>query len=214
MNMGEQKLANRISSTAANPIAIRGASTRPALLRTGKTVTGGAVRVSNRVNTLDVWREFVQARYNAEAGFLNLERLVDDEVLKKYKINPPTVPGASRKEMPVVFKLASQLKPPVKTISLANNSIRSGHLLQTLAHYLPNLRNLSLQGNAINTWRDIDYIAGKKDQERLSNLREIIFLDNPLRESELKAGRAENYKRFVEKHCQIVHDTQEIFKVK
>ncbi len=73
MIMGAQKLANRISSTAANPIAIRGASTRPALLRTGKTATGGAVRVSNRVNTLDVWREFVQARYNAEAGFLNLE---------------------------------------------------------------------------------------------------------------------------------------------
>lgn len=43
------------------------------------------------------------------------QRMVDDEVLKKYKMSPPTVPGASRKEMPVVFKLASQLKPPVSS---------------------------------------------------------------------------------------------------
>ena len=113
--------------------------------------------------------------------------------------------------MPVVFKLASQLKPPVRligglnvwivldlpkveTVSLAHNNF-SGILLQTLPRYLPKIRNLSLQGNGLKTWRDIDYMSGKAG--KLSHLREIVLIDNPIREFELKNGRAENYRRFV-----------------
>lgn len=67
-----------------------------------------------------------------------------------------------------------------------------------LAHYVPNLRNLSLQGNKVRTWRDLEYLGGKG--KKLSALRELIFMDNPLRDQEMKAGRHEQYKRSVAVH--------------
>lgn len=39
--------------------------------------------------------------------------MVDDEILKKYNVNPPTVSATGSKEMLVIFKLASRLKPSV-----------------------------------------------------------------------------------------------------
>lgn len=59
------KLASRIAANISNPLAVRGASLKPANLRIGKTRT--------IVKPLDVWREVVQKRYNREAKFLNLE---------------------------------------------------------------------------------------------------------------------------------------------
>ena len=120
---------------------------------------------------------------------------MDDEILKKNNITPPGRPGSSNKEWPVVFKLASQLKPPVETISLANNDIHNGSQITSLAHYVPDLRNLSLQGNKLRQWRDLDQLSGKS--RKLAQLREMIFIGNPLREAELSAGRAEHYKRLV-----------------
>ncbi|KAI5120208.1 hypothetical protein M0805_006314 [Coniferiporia weirii] len=183
----DKMLASRISANLSNPLAVRGAALKPANARSGK----GATRHS-QVKTIDVWREIVQKRYNPEAKFLNLERLADDELLKKHNIGPPGLPGSNQKEYPVIFKLASQLKPPVETISLAYNNIQVGSHLVGIAHYLPNLRNLSLQGNKLRAWRDIDYLAGRN--RKLGLLREMIFMDNPLRDQELSAGRGEQYK--------------------
>ena len=42
--------------------------------------------------------------------------MVDDDVLKKYNMNPPLLSGSGSKEMQVIFKLASALKPPVSKI--------------------------------------------------------------------------------------------------
>lgn len=68
-------------------------------------------------------------------------------------------------------------------------------MISTLAHYLPNLANLSLQGNNLRTWRDIDYISGRKG--KLEHLRELVLLGNPVRELEFKIGRGDKYKRYV-----------------
>lgn len=169
-------------------------------------------------------------RYNPEAKFLNLEvsqhgsvsytflticaqRMSDDAVLKKNNITPPGVPGSSPREMAVIFKLASQLKPAVRchipnftttfklcvqveTISLAHNNFTSGLMLNSLSHYLPKLRNLSLQGNGLKQWRDLDFLSGRK--QKLQNLRELIMIDNPLRDVELKHNRGDNYQRSVQ----------------
>ncbi|THH09300.1 hypothetical protein EW145_g2122 [Phellinidium pouzarii] len=186
-DLSHKMLASRISANLSNPLAVRGAALKPAIIRPGSSAT----RVS-QVRTLDVWREIVQKRYNPEAKFLNLECLADDEVLKKHNITPPGLPGSNHKEYPVIFKLASQLKPPVETISLANNNLQMGTHLAPIAHYLPNLRNLSLQSNKLKSWRDLDYLAGRN--RKLGLLRELIFLDNPLRDQEMNAGRAEQYK--------------------
>lgn len=82
----------------------------------------------------------------------------------------------------------------VRTLSLAYNGLPSGFHLSSLPHYLPRLENLSLQGNQLANWRDIDYVSGRKS--KLENLRELILLDNPVRELEFTNGRADRYKRY------------------
>ncbi|KZP13583.1 NTF2-like protein [Athelia psychrophila] len=198
-------LAGRMSApSSADPVSIRGAASRGGLSlaerlrKAASTGSGPHVRgVSSRVTTvntkaLDVWRDFVNRRWNADARFLNLENMLSDEGLKKANLLPPGAPGGSPKEAAVIFKLASQLKPEVQTISLANNNISSGQIISTISHYLPNLANLSLQDNNLRTWRDIDYISGRRG--KLEHLKELVLIGNPVRELEMKNGRGENYK--------------------
>ncbi|OCB88767.1 NTF2-like protein [Sanghuangporus baumii] len=179
-------LASRISANISNPLAVRGAALRPANVRIGK----GPARL--QAGPLVVWRELVQKRYNPDAKFLNLEQLAKDELLRKNRIIAPGYPGSTGKEYPVLFKLASQLKPPVETISLADNNIHSGSQICSIGHYLPELRNLSLQGNKLQAWRDIDQFSTK--HRRLGQLRELVFIGNPLRETLLRDGQAEEYR--------------------
>jgi nuclear RNA export factor len=139
--------------------------------------------------------------------------MMDDPDLQKHGLLPPGAPASSVREASVLFKLASHLRPAVsrifffldlirdscfdhqvQTLSLANNSISSGQLLSTLAHYLPKLANLSLQNNNLKVWRDIDFISGRKG--KLEHLRELILLGNPLREQEIQNGRGDKYKRY------------------
>ncbi|KAF9231003.1 hypothetical protein BU15DRAFT_91000 [Melanogaster broomeanus] len=181
-------LAIRGASSARNPTM--GRLRRNAVTTTSVTNFGRAATVG--VKAIDVWRDFVNRRWNAEARFLNLESMLDDPELSKHGLFPPGAPGSSTREASVIFKLASNLKPPVQTISLANNHIGSGQLLSTLAHYLPKLANLSLQNNDLKVWRDMDYLSGRKG--KLEHLRELIMIGNPLRELEIKNGRGDKYK--------------------
>ena len=76
------QLATRISGTS-DPMATRGASRQMTagqrIRRNAMSIPDGATRTpSSRitnvgVKTLDVWRDFVNRRWNAEARFLNLE---------------------------------------------------------------------------------------------------------------------------------------------
>jgi len=95
----------------------------------------------------------------------------------------------------VIFKLASQLKPPVRTISLANNNLQSTHVITTIAHYLPNLANLSLENNSLRVWKDLDSISQLSDKkDKLLKLRELILIGNPIRELEYQNNRVDTYK--------------------
>ncbi|KAH9945270.1 NTF2-like protein [Epithele typhae] len=140
---------------------------------------------------IDLWRQWVQRRWNAEAKFLNLERIAQDDFLRQNRMSVP-LNDSSSKEMQVIFKLASKLRPEVETISLAHNGFESARSLTTLAHYLPHLQNLSLEGNKLVGWRDLDFISGRRG--RLEKLRELILVGNPVRELEYKNGRAAGYK--------------------
>ncbi|EGN98717.1 hypothetical protein SERLA73DRAFT_181326 [Serpula lacrymans var. lacrymans S7.3] len=203
-NRPSSMLATRISG-ASEGLAIRGASrpTTMGRLRRNAVSTapggnpGNMVSSSGRIATVavkavDIWREFVNRRWNPEARFLNLERMMDDSELQKHNLLPPGAPGSSLREASVIFKLASHLKPSVQTLSLANNNIGGGQLLSTLAHYLPKLANLSLQNNSLRQWRDIDFISGRKG--KLEHLRELILLGNPLRDTDIQHGRGDKYK--------------------
>ncbi|KAF9007555.1 hypothetical protein BDQ17DRAFT_1422910 [Cyathus striatus] len=197
-------LASRLSHAGpSDPLSIRGAARPTTVGRVrrnalstgssgGSSSSGGiAVKVAQRTKVVDQWREFVKSRWNPEARFLNLESMLDDAIVKKYNLTPPGLGGGSARDAAVIFKLASELKPEVQTLSLANNKLSGTHL-SYLSKYLPKLANLSLQGNNLRTWKDLEYISARKD--KLVHLRELILLGNPVRDLEFKNGRAEKYK--------------------
>jgi nuclear RNA export factor len=137
----------------------------------------------------------------------------EDEVITRAGLVPPGVPGGTGKEASVIFKLASQLKPPVRsshthlvyiffsfiqvrTISLANNNLQSTHVITTIAHYLPNLANLSLENNNLRMWKDLDSISQLSDKkDKLLKLRELILIGNPIREVEYQNNRVDSYRK-------------------
>ena len=82
----------------------------------------------------------------------------------------------------------------IETISLAHNGLTSGRMMSTMAHYLPGLKNLSLEGNSFRGWKELDYISGKRG--RLQQLRELILVGNPIRELEYQNNRAAGYKSY------------------
>lgn len=134
----------------------------------------------------------MKRRWNPEARFLNLERMLEDDFIVKNRLTPIGAPGSSAKEVAVIFKLAGQLKPEIQTMSLAHNAISSGQILSILPHYLPKLANLSLEGNSLKVWKDLDFISGKRG--KLEHLRELILKGNPIRELEYQNNRVEKYK--------------------
>ncbi|KZV95386.1 NTF2-like protein [Exidia glandulosa HHB12029] len=162
---------------------------------TGRVARVGDPRViaasSSRMPAHEMWREFVKSRYNPQARFLDLSRISEDAIVKKHRLIAPGQPGSTGKEAPTIFKLAGQLKPEPLTISLANNGLTSSMPLATLQHYLPGIRNLSLENNELKTWKDIDAFSSRKG--RLLKLRELILIGNPLREVEYQHGRGERY---------------------
>ncbi|KAI0690620.1 hypothetical protein BC835DRAFT_1363567 [Cytidiella melzeri] len=182
--------ARLAAGSGTQGLAIRGASTgrvrRNAISLNGDKATSGLMKV------IDQWREFVNRRWQPENRFLNLERMIEDDFIVKNKMIPPGAPGSSAKETAVIFKLAGQLKPEIQTLSLAHNAISNGAILSTLSHYLPKLANLSLEGNNLRLWRDLDYISGKKG--KLEHLRELILKGNPIREHEYQNNHVEKYK--------------------
>ena len=140
----------------------------------------------------------------------------EDEMISKAGLLPPGIPGSTGKEAAVIFKLASQLKPPVhsfffflaillpmsfssiqvRTISLANNNLQTTHVISTIAHYLPNLANLSLENNNLRVWKDIDSISQLSDKkDKLLKLRELILIGNPIRELEYQNNRVDSYRK-------------------
>lgn len=97
--------------------------------------------------------------------------------------------------MHVIMKIASQFQPPPITISLGNNSFEGPTCFAALHRYLPNIVNLSLTGNRIRTYKDMEVFGGPK--WLLKKLRELILLENPIREVSVADGKLEEYRKLV-----------------
>ncbi|KAI0067186.1 NTF2-like protein [Artomyces pyxidatus] len=194
-------LATRIAGPSSEPLSIRGAARPTAagrVRRNAISINGGKALPGVRPpigNQLEVWRQFVQKRWDPESRFLNLERMSEDDIVKRSHVIPPGMAGSTGKEAAVIFKLAAQLKPPVRTVSLANNGLHSTHPIASIAHYLPNLANLSLENNNLRVWKDIDSLSQLTDKkDKLGKLRELILLGNPIRDLEYQNNRSDSYK--------------------
>lgn len=158
----------------------------------GGTVLRVKKSAKGSLGTVEVWKQFLANRYNAEAKFLNLERMAQDDYIIQNKIAPPGHPDSSSRVGAVIFKLASQLQPPVETISLGDNNISNGETFRDINRYLPNLKNLSLAGNKLKDMRDLDNLSSKRG--KLVQLRELVLAGNPVREDRVKAGSYERFK--------------------
>ncbi|KAI9463337.1 NTF2-like protein [Lactarius psammicola] len=188
-------------SPSSGPLAIRGAAVGR-VRRNAISLNGDKVLPGTRVavgKPLEVWRRFVQQRWDPQSRFLNLERMSEDEMVSKAGLLPPGIPGSTGKEAGSNFQtcistqatraflslpfLVSFSSIQVRTISLANNNLQTTHVISTIAHYLPNLANLSLENNNL---RD------KKD--KLLKLRELILIGNPIRELEYQNNRVDTYR--------------------
>ncbi|KAJ4480005.1 hypothetical protein J3R30DRAFT_3701151 [Lentinula aciculospora] len=189
---------------SSDPLTIRGASSRPATAgRLRRNAVSGAVGTNSpslipvrvtrpTLKGVEPWRKLVQKRWNSATALLDLSNLIEDEIVKQFNLLPPGHGGNSR-DAAVVFKLAKELKPQVQSLNLAKNRLNGQHLSQ-LSHYLPGLVNLSLQDNDIRTYRDLDFISGKKD--KLTGLKELLLAGNPLRD-EMMQKDAEQFKNEV-----------------
>ncbi|KAG7089928.1 hypothetical protein E1B28_011560 [Marasmius oreades] len=202
---GPSRTANREGSSSET-LSIRGAS-RPTIVgrvRRNAVSSSSAgpslipVRTPIRGKTtggVEVWRKLVQKRWNPDTRLLDLSNLMDDDLVKANKLQPPGYGGSGR-EAAVIFKLAKELKPEVQSLDLSNSKFGGGDLA-LLGHYLPQLANLSLHNNQLRSYRDLDSLAGKKG--KLMLLRELILTGNPIREEEVTKGKGEHFTREVTK---------------
>ncbi|KAG0046781.1 nuclear mRNA export, poly(A)+RNA binding protein [Gryganskiella cystojenkinii] len=125
-------------------------------------------------------QQFLQNRYNN--GFLNLENMAQDPILNAARIS---FPGGPRSDIGFrLIKTAAELFPDATTISFAQNHLHSVEPIESLAQQFPGLVNLSLRGNVIREFRDVERLGGSK----LPNLRELILADNPIRDQEVASS--------------------------
>ncbi|KAG0224597.1 nuclear mRNA export, poly(A)+RNA binding protein [Actinomortierella wolfii] len=136
-------------------------------------------RASASRGTIDTIRLFIQSRY--QNGFLNLENMADDEILRSAKILPPGATTGRSEVGAVMMKVAAELFPNIETVSFASNNLRSLNSISAISQFLPNVQNLSFQNNQIGSYRDLLCLSGSR---KLPKLRELILLENPLRERE------------------------------
>lgn len=108
--------------------------------------------------------------------------------MKKHKIPSLESSSAPRQLGPVLFKLAGELTPPCKTVSLANNGLRTCHNLSSLNHYLPTLNALSLENNKLRDMRDLDGLSYKSVKASLSSITELVLAGNPMRDAAIQGG--------------------------
>ncbi|KAF9928260.1 nuclear mRNA export, poly(A)+RNA binding protein [Linnemannia zychae] len=136
-----------------------------------------ASRLTSSAGTIDSIRTFIRSRHNN--GFLDLENMAADPTLRAASIIPPGGKTGSSQVGTVLMKVASELFPDITTISLASNRLRSMQPISSIAQFFPKLQNLSLKNNNITFMKDLEYISGPK---KLAHLRELILLDNPIRD--------------------------------
>lgn len=123
----------------------------------------------------------------------------DDAILKEAQLAPPGQPGAHKDIGSVLWKLASELYPSMMTLSLANNDFKTLLPASTLPQYLPELQNLSLEGNDLKWTKDLMTFS-KNKHGKLGNLRELMLTGTPMQQNAAAAMNEEGYRSEVLAH--------------
>ncbi|KAI9255545.1 hypothetical protein BY458DRAFT_589164 [Sporodiniella umbellata] len=121
--------------------------------------------------------EFIQNRWNAQSGFLDMEEL------------PPTSHSIARVISQLLREAKQLFGDSVTTISFAKNKLYSVAPIDMIADTFPNLKNLSLRDNEIAEYHGLDRLSNKKIQ-----LHELVLSGNPIQTK--SDYRSEVIKRF------------------
>ncbi|CAO3571148.1 unnamed protein product [Mortierella alpina] len=141
--------------------------------------TGAIVRLPQSSGVITAIRRYIQEQH--KDGFLNLQNMAQSEILRSANIIAPGQKAAHNDVAAVVMKVAAELFPEIHTISFASNGLRSVKPIEALSEYFPYLLNLSLRCNEIASNKDLEGLCGN----RLPHLKELVLLDNPIRERDV-----------------------------
>ncbi|KAI9098686.1 hypothetical protein DFS34DRAFT_618521 [Phlyctochytrium arcticum] len=146
-----------------------------------------------RTSVIEAFRALIQARYNPQMIFLDMENIISDPILHSAGIRsfePESKMGG------VICKMIGELCPDVQTISFASNRISSLSHFASLSQWVPKVTALSFQNNSLRSFRDLEPIKGSE----FHSLRELLLAGNPLCAKEMaKAGGAIVYRSDVKK---------------
>ncbi|KAF9292633.1 RNA polymerase II transcription factor B subunit 4 [Mortierella alpina] len=141
--------------------------------------TGAIARLPQSSGTISAIRRYIQEQH--KDGFLNLQSMAQSEILRSANVISPGQRAGHSDVAAVVLKVAAELFPEIHTISFASNGLRSVRPIEALCEYFPYLLNLSLRCNEIASNKDLEGLSGN----RLPNLKELVLLDNPIRERDV-----------------------------
>ncbi|KAK4509713.1 uncharacterized protein ATC70_007015 [Mucor velutinosus] len=151
----------------------------------GGGASGGGGGAGNSARNTNAGRsavlaEFLQERWNPQAGFLDMDEL------------PPTSHNIST----VISRLLNEARylfgDNLKTLSFARNKLWSVVPLNKVPDMFPNLQNLSIADNDIAEFRSLDKLAN-----RLPNLQELMLSGNPIQtNNSLEQYQQEVLRRF------------------
>ncbi|KAF9187051.1 nuclear mRNA export, poly(A)+RNA binding protein [Haplosporangium sp. Z 767] len=156
--------------------------------RNGKLLQTSAV--------LEAIRAFVRSRYNPQDGTLDLQEMNRDLVLRGAKIFSPGHSAAKSDICEVILKIAAEICPEAMSISFMSNGLRTLEPIAALADYFPRVKNLSFAKNRIQNYDDLQALSGPC----LPRLRELVLLDNPVRDRNIDSSEEEiSYRRILDR---------------
>ncbi|KAF9574510.1 nuclear mRNA export, poly(A)+RNA binding protein [Mortierella alpina] len=141
--------------------------------------TVAIARLPQSSGTINAIRRYIQEQH--KDGFLNLQSMAQSEILRSANIISPGQKAGHSDVAAVIMKVAAEMFPEIHTISFASNALRSVRPIEALSEYFPYLLNLSLRCNEIANSKDLEGLSGN----RLPNLKELVLLDNPIRERDV-----------------------------
>ncbi|KAF8469511.1 hypothetical protein BDZ91DRAFT_792309 [Kalaharituber pfeilii] len=137
-------------------------------------------RPSEKSETIKILEQVLAQRYNPVTKMLDLSRLGEDLTLRQTgffdlasttsKMFPALMLVADRK-----FESAADKREAVVSVSLAYNNLKDIRVVSSLAATFPELKNLSLEGNLIPSWKDLD-----NWRHKFRKLEQLILSGNPI----------------------------------
>lgn len=124
--------------------------------------------------TIELLRNVILQRYDAQNKMLNLSNLFNDPILLQNGLLNSI--ATKTRAFPALLKVASEeISIVIESINLADNKLKDITLLSTLPQYFPHLRNLCLANNQLNRTQLLDSWRNK-----FLNLQELLMINNSM----------------------------------